>query len=245
MESETEANPQNRIIIPNEIWIKSFSYLEANHLLHSVALVDRSFLDLSSDDSIWQDICMKRWMGKLNVQRFFVSNDSEYQQREGVISVGLAVAEEGGRVSADRSGDGRRTSMTYCYELIQQFGSPESLPPLNMGSLMHRPISWKEAYWMAEMDSRRQTISREEVVYYRFRLEYMGQPSKMGVRQFNADGTCDSPYMGLCDWSLHRKHLLFAGMFLMAGRDKENWGWIIGEDKRTVYFSVEEKSDEI
>lgn len=243
MASDTK-QPQNRTIVPNEIWIRSFSYLEENHLVHSVALVDRLFFYLSSDDSIWHDICMMRWIRKLNVGRFFVTSDSlEHSQRRVLKNACFAQDKGRERCNTDNCGNARRTAMTYCYELIQQFGSPEVLPPLNMGSLMHRPTSWKEAYWMAEMDSRRQIISREEIVYYRFRLEYMGQPSKMGLRQFSADGTYDSPYMGLCEWSLYRKHLLFAGMFLMVRRDKENWGWIIGEGERTVYFSVEETSD--
>lgn len=265
-EAEADPTPQERLI-PPEIWIKSFAYLEASDLLHSVALTNQLFLELSSDDLIWNELCIKRWNGKLNTSRFRVSGGYEAEGRE--LERSSNIADEGGHASSGVSyvassirrfffrddGDAReywtdrsshrtrkRTAMTYCYELIQQFGSPQSIPALNMGSLMHQPTSWKEAYYMAEMDACRTTISREELVYFQFQLLYMGRPSQMGLRQFNADGSYASPYMGLCEWMLHGHQLLFAGMSLLVERDRKNWGWIIGKGERTEYLSVERGS---
>eukprot|EP00970_Alexandrium_tamarense_P014979 scaffold4548_cov270-Alexandrium_tamarense.AAC.1 len=106
--------------------------------------------------------------------------------------------------------------MMYCSELIRQFGHVENIPSLNMGSLMHEPSSWKEAYLMAEIDSRRQTMAREELVHFKWKLVYNGGPSRMGLRQFEANG-----------------------MSLAVERDENTWGWVIGKGQRTVYYSVE------
>lgn len=211
--------------LPNELWIKSLSYLDICDLTHSIALVNRALLDLSSDDSIWYEMCERKWEGKLNVSRFFVRdgvNDSDPRD-----------------LHADHSFP-FRTAMTFCSQLVAQFGHPRSVPPLNMCSLMHQPTSWKESYWMAELDSHRETITREELTIFRFQLVYMGSPSKMGLRQFNRDGFYESPYMGRTEWILHGQQLLFAGMSLLIERDKGNWGWIIGRGERTEYISIEE-----
>lgn len=178
--------------VPHEIWIKSLAYLDAKDLL-AVGLVDRSFLKLSSDDSIWYELCNRRWRGKFNVARFFLVReynevDSNHNiNRDESISIPFT------------------TAMTYCSALIEQFDGIGTVPALNMGSLMHQPSWWKESYWMAELDSRRRIISREELVNFRFQLIYNGVPSRMGLRHFNRDGYYDSPYMGryvLCDAEL-------------------------------------------
>ena len=62
----TEA--MNQSLLPSEVWIKSLSYLDTNDL-HSASLVNLSFLIWSSDDSIWYEICRRRWDGKFNVHR--------------------------------------------------------------------------------------------------------------------------------------------------------------------------------
>jgi hypothetical protein len=227
---------KSTLSIPNEIWIKSFAYLGCNDLTHSVALVNRRFLDLSSDDSIWSQICERRWEGKLNVRRFFtVTDTSSLEQRFQRTAISEREEDSSNQTSF-------RTAMTYCYELIKQFGHPHGnvLPPLNMGYLINRPMSWKESYWMAELDSLRETIAREELVHFKFQLIYNGQPSQTGLRHFNADGYYDSPYMGRSEWILHGRHLLFAGMSLLIERDNTNWGWIIGKGERTEYRSVKE-----
>lgn len=141
------------LTLPNEIWIKALSYLDTTDLL-SVGLVNRtSFLELSSDDSLWFEICKRRWKDKLNVSRFFVSDGSARLDNRVQSS-----ADEEDSSNRGSSSASFRTAMTYCYELIEQFGDAKAAPPLNMGSLIHPPTSWKESYWMAELDSRRESI---------------------------------------------------------------------------------------
>ncbi len=96
---------------------------------------------------------------------------------------------------------------------------------------------------MAEMDSRRKLLSREEFTHFKWQLIYDGHPSRMGLRQFHQNGTYWSPYIGVCEWLLHGRHLMFAGMALLVERNEENWGWIIGRGERTVYYSVEVAGD--
>jgi len=119
------------------------------------------------------------------------------------------------------------------------------LPPLNMASLMHKIKSWKESYIMAEMDSKRPYLSKEELVYFKWKLIYDGRPSNMGLRQFNADGTYHSPYMGVVNWGLEDNRFSFAGTSLKIERDANTWGWIIGKNERTMYRSVDENDIEV
>merc|ERR1712085_17911 len=108
-----------------------------------------------------------------------------------------------------------------------------------MGSLQQEIASWKEAYILAELDSRRRVISRAEVVHFKWQLIYNGAPSKMGLRQFDANCNYSSPYMGMCEWQLHGNHLMFAGISLSVQRNADTWGWVIGTGERMEYHSVE------
>lgn len=209
---------QNSALL-DELWVRSFSYLDQNDLF-VLGCVSRNFLSMSSTDSLWEAHCRRRWKGKQNTDRFICKEE---------VGVG--------------ANDGR---VEYCADLIEQFLHPTLVPALNMGFLIHEPKSWKEAYIMAEMDSQRTNLAREELIYFKWQLIYNGSPSQMGLRQFQENGRYWSPYMGMCEWILRDpipgqiggQHLLFGGMTLLVERDL-NWGWIIGRDERTVYHSVE------
>ena len=216
-------------VLLNELWIRSFSYLSEKDLF-ALGQVSRDFLIISSTDELWKPICDRRWKKKQNVKRFM--------RKEG---------EEG-------INDGR---VTYCTDLMKQYDHYEAflrnlgpskyahLPALNMGSVRHIPKSWKESYIMAEMDSKRPYLSKEELVYFKWKLIYDGRPSQNGLRQFNADGTYHSPYMGVCNWQLEREWFSFAGTSLLVERDANTWGWIIGKNERTMYRSVDESDIEV
>mmetsp|Transcript_19979 Transcript_19979/g.28307 ORF Transcript_19979/g.28307 Transcript_19979/m.28307 type:complete len:135 (+) Transcript_19979:169-573(+) len=88
-------------------------------------------------------------------------------------------------------------------------------------------------------DSKRHIITPYEIAYFQWKLYYNGEPSQMGLRQFNANGTYNSPYSGLCEWTLQDNHLVFMGVVLPVVRNPHNWGWIIGSGCRTVYYSIE------
>ena len=95
---------------------------------------------------------------------------------------------------------------------------------------------------MAEIDSKRRSMTPEELVHFKWQLIYDGSPSGLGLRQFDANGMYWSPYMGMCEWVLRDgdgQHLMFVGMSLLVERNEKTWGWIIGEGQRTVYYSVE------
>jgi hypothetical protein len=223
--NEEKQNTDIIITLPNELWIRAFTYLDQNDLF-SIANVNRNFLSTSSDDLLWKVICHRRWSNKkINVSRF--------ARRDG----------GGGELN-----DGR---VKYCATLLRHF-TPywsarktnivywDRIPPLNINeSVRHEPKSWKESYIMAEIDSRRTVISRLELIQFRWQLIYDGSPSTMGLRQFNEDGTYLSPYLGMSEWVLRGNMLTFAGMELVVEKDKRTWGWIIGKGQRTVYYSVE------
>lgn len=229
-------------VLLNELWIRSFSYLSEKDLL-ALGQVSRNFLIISSTDDLWKVICNRRWKGKQNVKRF--------------------MKKEGG----EGINDGR---VTYCTDFIKQLYTSSTLPALfvrhapkfitiealieggfielpaiNMDSLMHTPTSWKESYIMAEIDSKRTKMSKEELVHFKWKLIYDGRPSVNGLRQFNADGTYHSPYMGLTNWELEGNIFSFAGSTLFVERDANTWGWIIGKNERTMYRSVDENDIEV
>lgn len=221
-------------VLLNELWIRSFSYLSEKDLF-ALGQVSRNFLIISSTDDMWKPICNRRWKGKQNVKRFVRKED-----------------EEG-------TNDGR---VSYCIDLMNQYypsgfsavcasyfstmeGSINQLPALNMGSVMHKPKSFKESYIMAEIDSKRTHLSKEELVHFKWKLIYDGRPSQMGLRQFNANGTYNSPYMGVCNWELEYNCFNFAGTSLLVERDTNTCGWIIGKNQRTMYRSVDENDIDV
>ena len=225
---KSQGEESSDISLPNELWIRSFAYLDQRDLFR-LCRVNCNFLAIASSDSLWEPVCHRCWKGKQNVQRFY-SNGGNYND-----------------------GSGRTT-----YDLIREFSRSRnhisqiaaSMPlALNMVHTMetpfHRePTSWKEGFIMAEIDSHRCLLTREEMIYYHWKLVYNGSPSLTGLRQFNADGTYNSPYMPQCEWTIYIDErygqlVSFAGLSLSVERDVKTWGWIIGKGARTVYYSVE------
>mmetsp|Transcript_7982 Transcript_7982/g.16635 ORF Transcript_7982/g.16635 Transcript_7982/m.16635 type:complete len:305 (-) Transcript_7982:12-926(-) len=260
----SSTSPTPTTTLPNELWLNSLSYLEPNDLLHSSGPVNRNFYAMSSSDVLWEKHCRRRWRGKQNVRRFFYKGGDDYRGKGGEGCEGsgsgnrdVNANSNGGNFTSNRnfwndtnychghnSNDSKNSNNTiiptsYCTSLLQQFNRPENVPAINMNSLIHQPTSWKESYLMAEMDSKRKLLSREELTYFKWQLIYDGNPSRMGLRQFHRNGTYWSPYIGVCEWLLHGQHLMFAGMALLVERDEETWGWVIGRGERTVYYSVE------
>eukprot|EP00584_Thalassiosira_punctigera_P021585 CAMPEP_0172567406 /NCGR_PEP_ID=MMETSP1067-20121228/115812_1 /TAXON_ID=265564 ORGANISM="Thalassiosira punctigera, Strain Tpunct2005C2" /NCGR_SAMPLE_ID=MMETSP1067 /ASSEMBLY_ACC=CAM_ASM_000444 /LENGTH=56 /DNA_ID=CAMNT_0013358753 /DNA_START=39 /DNA_END=206 /DNA_ORIENTATION=- len=46
--------------LPNELWIRSFSYLDESDLF-LLGCASRNFLTASSADSLWEECCRRRW----------------------------------------------------------------------------------------------------------------------------------------------------------------------------------------
>ncbi len=127
-------------------------------------------------------------------------------------------------------------------------------------SFVNFASSWKEAYIMAEIDTKRTIFTPEELTYFQWQLIYNGTPSSTGLRHFNPDGTYDSPYMGTSAWSLdyvnvrggeegggdeeYRARLNFSTMqvSLIVERNHDTWGWTVGSDEQGIaYHSVDPK----
>ena len=128
-------------------------------------------------------------------------------------------------------------------------------------SFVNFASSWKEAYIMAEIDSKRTIFTPEELIYCQWQLVYNGTPSSTGLRHFNPDGTYESPYMGISRWSLnyvnvrgegesdekYRANLRFSTMqvSLIVERNHDTWGWTVGSDEQGItYHSVDPKEEE-
>mmetsp|Transcript_23991 Transcript_23991/g.47679 ORF Transcript_23991/g.47679 Transcript_23991/m.47679 type:complete len:219 (+) Transcript_23991:27-683(+) len=119
---------------------------------------------------------------------------------------------------------------------LRRWQGKQGMKSLLGGSLN---CSWKQGYAWAEYDKFRQTIRRDEICQYSWKLIYNGVESRMGLRRFNEDGTYNSPYAGLCEWALFNNGLCFMGVTLPVERNQETWGWVIGQGHRTEYRSIE------
>jgi len=106
--------------------------------------------------------------------------------------------------------------------------------------------SWKESHIIAILDSRRKTISKEEILHFQWKEIHNGRPGQMV--QFLEDGTYTSPVHGECRWVLYEGRMYFGQNMerngnnwewrLLVGRDANNWGWIIGKGQETMYRSA-------
>lgn len=163
-------------ILQNELWIRSFSYLDESDLF-SLGQVSRKFLSISSADELWKPICLRRWKKKQNVKRFMKKGPSwETSGRQ------QSIAEV--------------VSLTKCMSRRDQ--PPIELPAFNMRSEGYgvvESISWKQSYIMAHLDSRRKTISREEILHFKWKEINGGRHGEMVT--FSEDGTYVS-----CLWSV-------------------------------------------
>ena len=227
-----EEEQQNTdITLPNELWIRAFTYLDQKDLF-LIANVNRNFLSLSSNDSIWKVLCYRRWADgrRFNVSRFARRDNCDDSERE--------------------LNDGR---VEYCASLLRQFRRSQVqnasckgfsnivhwdlIPPLNINeSERHEPNSWKESYIMAEIDSRRTVLSREELIQIQWHSGHMIEG------QFNEDGTYYVPDLKeMYKWVLRGNMLTVMGMEFMVEKDASTWGWLI---RRFPYPNVDDDDDD-
>jgi len=227
IETENRLNGVDGSVLQNELWIRSCSYLTESDLF-ALGQVSRKFLSISSTDELWKPICLRRWKKKQNVKRFMKKGPPRKTSgRQEYISGVLS----------------RMKWFTRCDD------PPTEFPALNVRSddLDHIIDSWKESYIMAELDSRRKTISREEILHFKWKEIHGGRPGQMV--QYLEDGTYTSPVHGTCGWALYEGFMYFGHDMERDGgnwewrvsveRDVNNWGWIIGKKgQETMYRSA-------
>jgi len=216
----------------DECWHCVLGFLDAQEL-SSCGLWGPKFAQLSSSDELWRKLCRQRWDGKQRVPvdelfwngaydhlRLSVPECQSLLARRGVSCEGLL----------------ERTELMLALSSSRAVGDPTrtQLLPCCGGK-------WKTSYVHAEVDSRRQIITLDEVAYFRWNLVYNGRPSSMGHRHFQRNGVFISPHFGQTEWRLDSQN-----RFAMEGvsplkveRDVENWGWIFGRGTGIEYYSVE------
>ena len=212
------------ISLPNELWSKAFSYLDHKGLF-MLGNVNRNFLSLSSDNSIWERLCHRRWMGKQNVARFEMKTCNN------------------------------RATMQNCYDgrvpiaRLQQFHDPTLIQPINIiGHFMHEATSWKEAFIIAEIDSRRVNMCIHELLRCKWQLIHDGKASS-DLRYFEKEDNINR----ICEYtkhdinvrwggSLQGQKISFPGVSLGVERNPYTWGWIItAQNQKGAYYSVEQE----
>ncbi|CAE7343861.1 unnamed protein product [Symbiodinium natans] len=216
----------------DEAWLKVLSFFSAVDLCR-VGEAHAKLKSLASDEDTWKSLCQHRWHGKQWMKPGELFRNGDYS--------------------------GLRLSVAECKSLLQRrgFQIPHVTEKSDLLCALHEtnphvpgarrgmamiPSKWKRCYVYAEVDSRRQHITEEEVAHFRWQLVYHGRPSSMGLRHFQKNGVFVSPHFGETRWSL-----LHGGTwFMMQGidplkvsRNLDNWGWVIGAETSTEYHSAE------
>ena len=213
------------ISLPNELWSKAFSYLDHQDLF-MLGNVNRNFLSLSSDNSIWERLCHRRWMGKQNVARFEMKTCNNSATMQNCYDGRLPIAR------------------------LQQFHDPTLIQPINIiGHFMYEATSWKEAFVIAEIDSRRVNMCIHEILRYKWQLIQHDGKASSDLRYFekedNINRICEyTKHDNNVRWggSLQGQKISFPGVSLGVERNPYTWGWIItAQNQKGAYYSVEQE----
>lgn len=221
-----------REVVPllDESWLCVLSFFGPKDLCRCARL-DQKFRSLSNDDGLWRHLCRIRWKNKQWMPDDLFRN-GDYSRHQ------LSVAECKSLLKR------RGISFVLAREKPELVLAVRSSTPqvLSNGQSLPIPGKWKCSYAYAELDSTRVNITEDEVGYFRWQLIYHGQPSNMGLRHFQRNGTFVSPHFGATTWSLHSngRYFVMQGVQpLEVERNPETWGWIIGAGSGTEYRSVE------
>lgn len=217
--------------LPNlldECWICVMSFLSPKELC-SCAYWSARHRALANSDDLWARLCRRLWADKQHMPNELFRNGDYSLLNLSVQECKSLLKRRGVAIAG----------VTEKSELLAKL--QESTPRVIEGQPLPIPGKWKTSYAFAEVDSRRQAITAEEVSHFRWQLIYHGRPSSMGLRHFQRNGVYVSPHFGETTW-----HLDGRGYFVMQGveplqvrRDATNWGWLIGAGSGTEYLSVE------
>ena len=219
--TDTNTTTTLNITIPDVCWEYVLTYLNVNELCN-IGLVNKvQFYVWSINNKLWKKHCMKRWKNKQGIN--FILNTF---QPPSFLPQHLQLPSSQSLSNTSTTSDAFTT-------------------------VTNSKLSWKQCYAWIEYDMKyRPYITREEIVYYKWKLLYNGRESTLGLREFKNDGTYNSPYMGLCQWSLDtmNNRFLVMNMSLPIERSivgtNHGCGWIIGKGSNTVYYSIEEEEEE-
>mmetsp|Transcript_167863 Transcript_167863/g.533815 ORF Transcript_167863/g.533815 Transcript_167863/m.533815 type:complete len:232 (+) Transcript_167863:125-820(+) len=175
----------------DECWLRVLFCFSASELCAHARLSKR-FHSLTNEDDLWIALCKLLWAGKQRVKNGELFRNGDYSL------VRLSVPECKSlllRRGVDIAGI---TEKPELLDVVQA-----STPPLWVRQ--PRPpilVKWKTSFACAVEDSRRQEITEEEIAELRWQLVYHGQPSSLGLRNFQKGGVYMSPHLGETRWSL-------------------------------------------
>jgi len=217
----------------DETWLKVVSFFTPVELCRA-GRADWKLHSIANDEEIWRSLCNERWQGKQLMPPTELFKNGDYS------GLHLSVAE---CKSLLRQRDVNIHNVTEKSELLQALcESNPHIPGCRRGQANAIPCKWKRSYALAEIDSKREYITVDEVSHYRWQLIYHGRPSTMGLRHFQKNGVFISPHFGETQWSLPHGGRWFAMQGLdplKVTRNHENWGWILGSRTSTEYHSFE------
>jgi len=213
-----------------ESWHHVLSFLSASDLC-TCASWSKSFYSSANNDRLWKQHCDRRWVGKVRMQQDALFWNGDYRHL--------------------------RLSVPECRSLQRRRGESElgkPLPPRygliagpgyrcgQRNTLLPMAGKWKTCFAHAEIDSKRESISEDEVAHFRWQLIYHGRASTMGMRHFQRDGVFVSPHFGETTWRLThegRQFVMQGVTALEVERNADTWGWVMGRGTGTEYHSVE------
>lgn len=214
--------------LPDDCWFRVLANLTDKELCRC-ARVGSKHREFANEDDLWIRLCRLRWHDKQNMPNELFRN-ADYSLLKLSVSESKALLKRRGVNFAH---------ITEKPELLEAVRG--STPAVIGGQPLPIPGKWKTSYAFAELDSRRQHITHEEVAHFRWQLVYHGRPSSLGYRHFQRNGVYVSPHFGETTW-----HIDGRGYFVMQGveplgilRNPATWGWVLGSGSSTEYHSAE------
>ncbi|KAL2913710.1 hypothetical protein HK105_206726 [Polyrhizophydium stewartii] len=204
--------------LPPEMALRILGELPVEDVVRCLG-VSRTWNKLARDDSIWRELCRKRWADKFNhPHELHVRVDYTNLARD------LSVREIK-RILARRG----ITSAAKCVEKGELVELLKHTTPYGSPKVRLSP-KWLASYAVAELDSKRTEISVEELtsVEWRMRLA-QGWPSHMSTSaRFYSDGTYDAAIFDRpMRWKFNNGRPQVAEYPPHHCTRTAEWGWIL------------------
>jgi len=218
--------------LPSEVLQGIFAYLDARSLARA-ARVCRFFRENADAEHLWRDLCCARWSDKkfMTHEVFFRANLA-HPAAIGALSVGeLKLVLRKRHVPVD----GVLREKSDLIDAMRR-AHPDVAFPVPL------PTKWKASYAAAELDSRRDVLTMEELTAYPWKLRFKQQPNLYMISRFTKNFVYESPEH-IFDWRFYSSNFVQVAQFppLQMKRMPEDWGWQL-ENAYVVFTMAPELS---
>ena len=243
---QTEAHVPARVLPDEDCWCSILQCLKDEPAtLCRCAEVCFLFYNLCGSDTqisedLWKGICERRWERKMN-KKVQIGKRAQARQSQFLrlaLNNGSCPAhrKESAEAGLEHASSHRDAHLlTLATELTPQcahFASCNLSSCCSLGNACCAgclPSLWKLSYYEAEWDSKRATLTLEELTSYLWHFQFLQYPSPyLFVSRYNPDFTYESSIFSIpLPWRLVSGSSLQVDAYpvLEASRNLETWGW--------------------